>query len=235
MDKEGQGPNSAGVFHSAKIGDKATPEYFSNVQGGKKDDEKVHRRLTHQTRKILIITLSIVAAITLIVTLVFVIISVSGKKIGSRTEEEIPSTLDDIELRTYGVVYRQENGGYAEALTYLNNVILDLYDAGSDENLIFAARAFFAQLVYEAGGGSQLGIQEALKLFSQAQTERQKYIIYTTLARLYNWDGNTELGTYYDNLSNELDVAENKVETKGANEEGNDYVIEDGGEGTNEE
>ena len=138
MDKEGQGPNSAGVFHSAKIGDKATPEYFSNVQGGKKDDEKVHRRLTHQTIKILIITLSIVAAITLIVTLVFVIISVSGKKIGSRTEEEIPSTLDDIELRTYGVVYRQENGGYAEALTYLNNVILDLYDAGSDENLIFA-------------------------------------------------------------------------------------------------
>lgn len=227
MDKEGQSPNSAGVFHSANIGDKATPEYFSNIEGGNKDSGKVQRRMTHQARKILIIILSAVAAITLVVTLIFIIINVTGKKVGSRTHEELPTAIDDIELRTYGVVYQQDNGGYAEALTYLANLIMDLHDSEVDDNLVFAARAFFAQLVYEAGGGSQLGIQEALKLLDQAQTEREKYTIYMTLSRLYTWENNMGLGNYYEDLANELDVPENKVETRGANEDGNNFVIED--------
>ncbi len=231
MDKEGQDPSSAVVFNSANIGDKATPEYFSNIEGGKKDKTKVRKRMTRQTRKTLLIILGVVIALLFVIVMIFVIMNIANShKYGERTEQELPTTSDDIEQRTYDVVYRDENGGYREALIYLNNLIMDMVDSGSNANLIFAARAFRAKLAYEAGGGSQLGIQEALKLEESAETERQKYIIYSTLANLYYREGNLPMFNYYSSMTDDLDVEENKIETYGttqADDEDPEYLDEE--------
>lgn len=196
------------VFHSDNIGTKATPEYFSNVKGGKKNQEKVENKRTRITRKTLFIILGAILGVAVIFIIVFAIINLAVRPRGSHTGESLPTTISEVEERTYKVLYSgSETGGYANALRYVNNIIADLIESESDADLTFATRAFRSRLAYEAGGHT-VGINDALNLIRDDLTDTQKYIIYITLTDLYYKEGNiTESDKYY-NMALGLDVAE---------------------------
>ncbi len=212
MDKEGQRPNTP-VFQSGNIGSKATPEYFVNVKGGKKDQEKVEKKRSRVSRKTLTIILGIVAGI-LIVILMVVLISNFVRPRGSRTEEVMPTTQTEIEDRAYKVLYSTGEDGYENAIVYLNDLIKDMGDLNYSSELIFDAYATRAYIAYQAGG-ADVAIDEALRLVKEADTDEKKYSIYRVLFYIYGKEGNKEKRKFYSDMMDELNVPENKIDGMG--------------------
>lgn len=209
--------NAAVAFHSSGIGNKATTEYFSNVKGDnkRKDKDKVEKRRIRVTRKTLFIIFGSLIGIIVVVMLVFVILNLGKRSTwGSRTEEELPTTLSEAEERAYKVVYSDIESGtayYKEALYYVSNLLQDLTDANQDEDLIFAVRAFGSQLAYE--GGSNKAISAAVSLSNHAKNDAQKYSIYKVLERIYNAEGDSTKVEMIRDLIDGLNIPENKIET----------------------
>lgn len=222
MDKEGQNasaPNfEADVFNSDSIGNRATPEYFSNVAGGKKDKEKVAEKRTGQSRKRLFIILGVVAATLLITMVVALILNFGHRPHGSRTDEELPADITDIETRAYKVVRSGDEEGYTNALYYLNDLIRDMDDLKLNPDLIFAAYAVRARITFE-GGAREVAIEEALRLAKEADTEMQKLYIYHELFYMYNQMGDIEKREFYGDLLRDLDVDLEKDATGGVADE----------------
>ena len=214
MDKEGQNPTSAPVFKSEAIGSKPTTEYFSNVKGGREDQSKVEKKRTTNTRKTLIIILSIVAGILITVTAVFVILSLVNRRgtYGERTGEDLPTTIEEVEERAYALAFEdlEAPGNFEAALYYINNVIADMVDTNQDQDLIYAVRCFRAILAYQAGAPTA-ALNEALSLEEYAKTDNQKFSIHGTLDRLYIWQRDYEKAVAYEDKMDALDVSENKT------------------------
>lgn len=206
MDNKGQNAN-ASVFHSENIGSQATPEYFSNVKGGKKDKEKVERIRSQKSRKPLFITLGIVAVALLVIMTIALVRTLNHPR-GSRTDEEMPTTTNEIESRAYKVLY--SSGRYEDALVYLNNLISDMSDLGVSSEQIFEAYAVRARIAYQAGG-EDVAAQEALRLAGEADTDTKKYAIYNVLYYIYSKEGNEEKSNFYSEMMNELNVPQNKI------------------------
>ncbi len=231
MDKEGQNTNApdfeANVFNSDSIGNRATPEYFSNVKGGKKDKEKVAEIRSKKSRKPLFITLGTFAAALIIVMVIALIATLAVHRHGSRTDEEMPTNTAEIESRAYKVLY--SSGKYENAIVYLNDLIKDMKDLGVDSELIFEAYAVRARIAYQAGGGD-VAIQEALRLAKEADTDTKKINIYRVLAYIYAGEGDTEKYKFYSDLLEEMGACndenavgggdEIEVESDGAESEG---------------
>lgn len=204
MDKEGQRPNTP-VFQSGDIGNKATPEYFVNVKGGKKDQAKVEKKRSRISRKTLTLIFSCIAAAIIIVLTVALIANLTSRPKGSRTDEVIPVTMQEIEKRTYKVLYSGDENGYENAIVYLNDLIKDLGDLNQSQDLIFAAYAVRARIAYQAGA-KETAIAEALRLADEADTNTEKLYAYHELFYMYNQEGNTEKRDFYGDLLKELDV-----------------------------
>lgn len=204
MDKEGQNTDTP-VFQSDTIGNRVTPEYFSNVKGGKKDKEKVTEARTKKSRRGLFITLGIIAALLIIVMITALNINFSHRPYGSRTDEEVPADISDIETRAYKVVRSGDEEGYTNALYYLNDLIRDMDDLKLNPDLIFAAYAVRARITFE-GGAREVAIEEALRLAKEADTEMQKLYIYHELFYMYNQIGDIEKREFYGDLLRDLDV-----------------------------
>ena len=209
MDKEGQNTNApdfeANVFNSDSIGNRATPEYFSNVVGGKKDKEKVIEKRTQQSRKRLFIVLGAISALLLIVMFTALIINFNTKPHGSRTDEAMPSNMSEIEERAYKVVYSGDEDGYTNALYYLNDMISDMEDLNLSPDLIFAVYAVRARITFQ-GGAREVAVEEALRLADEANTDIQKLYAYHELFYMYNQMGETDKRDFYGDLLAELDV-----------------------------
>ena len=110
MDKEGQNAHVP-VFQSENIGNKATPEYFSNVKGGKKDQEKVEDKRSRVSRKTLFTILGALVGALVIVLVIALVANLLSRPKGSRTDEVMPTTADEIERRAYAVVYSGDENG----------------------------------------------------------------------------------------------------------------------------
>ena len=207
MDKEGQNTSSS-VFHSESIGSQVTPEYFSNIKGGKKDKEKVQKIRSERSRKPLFITLGVVATILLIIMIIALVRTFNHPR-GSRTDEEMPTTTSEIESRAYKVLY--ESGKYENALAYLNDLIRDMKDLGASSEQIFEAYVVRARIAYQAGG-EDVAIQEALRLVKEADTDTKKYSIYNVLYFMYSQEKNEEMSAFYSEMMDELNVPQNSIE-----------------------
>lgn len=205
MDKEGQNA-TAPVFHSESIGNKATPEYFSNVKGGKKDQEKVEDKRSRVSRKTLFTILGALVGALVIVLVIALVANLLSRPKGSRTDETMPSNYTEIEERTYKVLYSGDENGYENAIVYLNDLIKDMKDLNQSSELIFAAYAVRARVAYQAGAKAT-AISEALRLASEADTNVEKLYAYHELFYMYNQEGDTEKRDFYGDLLRELDVS----------------------------
>lgn len=214
MDKEGQKVGTS-VFKSDDIGNHVTPEYFSNVKGGKKDKEKVEKKRTRISRKTLFIILGAFAAILVIVMLVALVVNFSRPPHGSRTDEEMPTTIEEVRDKVYDHLYSKDGdyvvANYLNAGIYLKDLISDMEDLNRSDELIFAAKAFRARFIFE-GGLEDDAINEALRLVKSADTEYKKYNIYSALYYMYGKKGDSEKREIYSSLLDELDV---NLETEG--------------------
>ena len=207
MDNEGQNAKTP-VFHSGNIGNKATPEYFSNVKGGKKDQEKVERKRARISKKALMIIWGVIAAVLVIVLMIALIANLTSRPKGSRTNEELPPSQQDIEIRAYKVVYSGDENGYENALYYLNDLIKDMEDVNYNSDVIFEAYSVRALIAYQAGG-EDVAISEAKRLVKEADTAEKKYSIYSTLNLIYSQAGDTEKRDFYRDMAFALDVETN--------------------------
>ena len=204
MDKEGQNANVP-AFHSGDISNKATPDYFSNVKGGKKDKEIVSNKRSKKSRKALFITLGALAGALVVVLIITLVTTVFNHSRGSRTDETMPTTMQEIEERAYKVLHSGDENGYENTLYYLNDLILDMKDLNIDPEIIFAVYAVRARIAYE-GGAKETGIEEALRLAREANTDLEKLYAYHELFYIYNREGNPEKRDFYGSLMDELNV-----------------------------
>ena len=202
MDNEGQSANPP-VFNSGDIGSQATPEYFSNVKGGKKDKEKVEQKRARISKKTLFTILGAVFAVLILVLGIALIANLTSRHRGSRTDEEMPTTMQEIEQRTYKHLYHDNVLDYKNALYYLNDLMKDMRDLNQNQELIFNSKALRARLVYQ-GGLKQAGIDEALRLAKEADTDYEKFYIYSVLSYIYNQEKNAEKRDFYMDLLKEL-------------------------------
>lgn len=195
-------------FASKDIGNKATVEYFSNVEGGKKNQEKVMRRRTHATRKTLQVVLACAIGAVVIVAIIFVVLNLTGSKIGKRTGEQIPEDPSVLLVRAYEEAYK--TGEYKDGLIYMNNMILDMKDNGYGNDKIIPALIYRAEFAYDAGGGS-VAIDELLDIEeSYDLTDKQKYLLYIVLASLYRKSGNDQYADSYNNKAEAIGLKYNK-------------------------
>lgn len=204
MDKEGQNANTP-IFHSGSIGNKATPEYFSNVKGGKKDQEKVAKKRTRISRKALFMIFGAIIAALIVILMIVLIAHFTARPHGSRTDEDMPTTISEVEQRAYKVLYSGDENGYYNTLYYLNDMIKDMNDLNYDPDLIFATYAVRAHITFQ-GGARQVAIDEALRLAEEATNDIQKLYAYHELFYMYNQEGNTEKRDFYGDLMDELNV-----------------------------
>ena len=216
MDKEGQNAHVP-VFQSENIGNKATPEYFSNVKGGKKDQEKVEDKRSRVSRKTLFTILGALVGALVIVLVIALVANLLSRPKGSRTDEVMPTTADEIERRAYAVVYSGDENGYENAIIYLNDLIRDMGDLNYNSELLFDAYITRARIAYQAGGGD-VAIGEALRLAKEADTADKKYQAYDLLYNLYNQEGKNEKRDFYGDLIGELNQ-ENNTQALGGGED----------------
>lgn len=210
MDTEGQNSSNP-VFHSGDIGSQATSEVFSNVTGGKKDKEKVKDRRTRISRRTLFVALGIVCAALIIALSIALIMGLSRPPHGSRTDEEIPTAIEDVEKRVYNTLYSDEEIDYKKAILYLNDLMEDIKDYDRSSGLLFSAYILRVRLVFQ-GGLRKQAITEALRLLNEADTDYKKYQVYAALYYMYNQQGDEDRRDFYGDLIGELDV---DLETKG--------------------
>ena len=202
MDNEGQSVKTP-VFSSGDIGSQATPEYFSNVKGGKKDKEKVEQKRARISKKTLFTILGTVFAVLILVLGITLIANLTSRHRGSRTDEEMPVSMQEIEKRTYERLYHDNVLDYKNAIYYLNDLMKDMKELNQNQELIFNSKVFRARLVYN-GGLKQAGIDEALRLAKEASTDYEKYYVYSTLSYIYNQEKNAEKRDFYMDLLKEL-------------------------------
>lgn len=202
MDNEGQSVKTP-VFSSGDIGSQATPEYFSNVKGGKKDKEKVEQKRARISKKTLFTILGTVFAVLILVLGITLIANLTSRHRGSRTDEEMPVSMQEIEKRTYERLYHDNVLDYKNAIYYLNDLMNDMKELNQNQELIFNSKVFRARLVYN-GGLKQAGIDEALRLAKEASTDYEKYYVYSTLSYIYNQEKNAEKRDFYMDLLKEL-------------------------------
>ena len=217
MDKEGQNAHVP-VFQSENIGNKATPEYFSNVKGGKKDQEKVERKRSRMSRKTLFTILGALAGAIIVIFVIALVANLLSRPKGSRTDEVMPTSQIEIEERAYKVLYSGDENGYENAIVYLNDLIKDMGDLNYDSELIFDAYSARAYIAYQAGG-EDVAIDEALRLLKEADTVNKKYSIYSTLILIYTQEGNTDKRDFYRDMVSELDIEANTQAQGGGEEE----------------
>lgn len=203
MDKEGQNTGSS-VFHSESIGSQATPEYFSNIKGGKKDKEKVQKIRSARSRKPLFIILGIIAAILLIIMIIALVRTFNHPR-GSRTDEEMPTDYSEIERRTYEHLYENAEADYKKALLYISDLIKDMEELNQSPDAIFVAEVVRTKIIYQ-GGLRDRAITLALNLARTADNDVQKYYIYSALQYMYHQEGNTGKSDFYAALLDELNV-----------------------------
>lgn len=217
MDKEGQDKVPDNSFESKNIGYVSTPEYFSNVKGGRKDKEKVERKrfnISHRTLRIIAIVTASLLAVILLITLIINL--VASNNLGKRTHEPIPTELSTIETKAYEVAVSK---GYGDALVYLTDLMADLEDASRDINLIFGVKALRIQMLYSSGWPAY-AFSEAESLKEDAINERQRYTVFALLAKMYSWDGDNDMANYYRELAESVNVDDNSAEGLGDPEEG---------------
>ena len=202
MDNEGQSVKTP-VFSSGDIGSQATPEYFSNVKGGKKDKEKVEQKRARISKKTLFTILGTVFAVLILVLGITLIANLASRHRGSRTDEEMPVSMQEIEKRTYEHLYHDNVIDYKNAIYYLNDLMNDMEELNQNQELIFNSKVFRARLVYN-GGLKQAGIDEALRLAKEASTDYEKYYVYSTLSFMYNQEKNDKKRDFYMDLLEEL-------------------------------
>ena len=197
-------------FSSNDIGDRATTEYFSRVEGGKKNKEKVTAKRTRFTRRTLFIIFGIVIGIVIIAAIILGVFGIlNTHRIGKRTGDEITMDAAVIQQRAYEKAY--ETGKYEDGLVYFNNAMLDSIDAGADKEFIITALIYRAEYAYDAGGhnaaiNNLLKIEESYEL-----TDKQKLQMYIALAGLYSKNGDTANAEKYNEKYEEM------IETVGEN------------------
>lgn len=203
MDNEGQRPNTP-VFQSGNIGNKATPEYFSNVKGGKKDQEKVAEKRTRVSRKTLFVVLGVIAAVLVIILVIALVANLLSRPKGSRTDETMPATMDEVETRTYENLYRDGNyADYSNALVYITDLINDMEDLNQNQDLIFCAKILRTKIIFQ-GGLRERGIDMALVLTNKADTDYKKNCAYNTLSYMYNQEQDIDKRNFYMDLIKDL-------------------------------
>ena len=202
MDKEGQRANTP-VFQSGSIGNKATPEYFSNVKGGKKDKEKVETKRSRVSRKTLTLIFSCIAAAIIIVLTIALIANLASRPKGSRTDEEMPTTFDEVEKRTYENLYSGDTADYSVALAYLTDLIDDMEDLNQNSGLIFCSKVFRTKIIFQ-GDLREQALGMAQGLLEEASTDQEKDCAYEILAFMYNQEQDTEKRDFYMDLIKEL-------------------------------
>ncbi len=202
MDNEGQSANPP-VFQSGNIGNKATPEYFSNVKGGNKDQEIVERKRAHLSKKTLFIILGVIAAVLVVILMVALIANLTSRPKGSRTDEAMPATMDDVETRTYENLYKDNTADYSTALVYITDLINDMEDLNQSQDLIFCTKILRTKIIFQ-GGLRERGIDMALSLTKKADTDYEKNCAYNTLSYMYNQEQNTDKRDFYMDLIKEL-------------------------------
>ena len=196
-------------FASDNIGDRATTEYFSKVEGGKKNKEKIVKKRTRFTRKALFIILGVIIALTAIFITIFTIINISNKNIGKRTNEELPSTIVEVQRRAYKAA--NATGRYYDGIVYLGDLILDMQDSNIDPEFIFETEVYLARFIYEAGDAeTAVSLLEDLEN-QEYLTDLQKYWLYGGLIDIYTNEDNTEKVKEYQELFDKLDVHNNYV------------------------
>lgn len=211
-------------FTSNNIGEKATTEYFSKVEGGKKNKEKVAERRTRFTRKTLFTIFGIVIGVVLIVVVILIISGViNSHRIGKRTGEEITTDAAVIQQRAYEKAY--DTGKYKDGLVYFNNAILDAKDAGANEDFLITALIYRAEFAYDAGGHNA-AIDDLLKVEKTYElSDKQKLQMYLALSNLYTKNGdvmNAEKYTkMYTDLSKEIG-SRDTLGGEGSEEEGDE-------------
>ena len=204
-------------FRSSDIGDKATPEYFSRVEGGKKNQEKVVAKRTHTNRKALMIILAVVLGLAVIFIAVFAIMNLSNRTVTKRTHEELPTTISEVRRRTYKK--SEETGKYYDGILYLNDLILDMQDSNVNKDLIFEAKIFLARFLYEAGD-PDMALRILRYMESEGRlTDKQKYWLYSSYIDIYDGEGNSEATEYYQAQFKTLDLNNNQM----------DFIIQSGG------
>lgn len=202
MDNEGQNAKTP-VFHSGNIGNKATPEYFSNVKGGKKDQEKVERKRARISKKTLMIIWGVIAAVLVIVLMIALIANLTSRPKGSRTDEAMPVTIDEVEERTYEHLYTGDTADYPVAVTYITDLINDMEDLNQNKDLVFCSKVFRTRIIFR-GGLREKGIKMAFALAEEANTDHQKDCAYNALAYMYSQEQNIEKRNFYMDLVKEL-------------------------------
>ena len=197
-------------FQSSDIGDKATPEYFSRVEGGKKNQEKVAVKRTRTNRKVLMIILAIVLGLAAIFIVVFTIVNLSNHTTIKRTHEELPTTISEVQRRAYKRA--EDTGKYYDGIVYVKDLILDMQDSNVDKDFIFETKIFLARLIYEAGDFDlSISILQHLES-SSPLTDRQKYWLYHAFVDIYKSEGNIEIMEQYLEMFNRLDIDHNNMD-----------------------
>ena len=187
-----EGQNNTNIsFDSEKIGTRPTVDYFSNIDGGRKDEQKVRRNRTRITRKTLTIILAALGAILLVILIVFAINSMSGPKPTTYTSNDFPEDINAFEEKAYKLVY-SEGWSYGEVSTFIEYAIADSKDADRTLKLKLL-RAEFLRL----GGYTDAADSEMKTLIENAYTDEQKYIVLNAAAHFYYYLGDTDLAELY--------------------------------------
>ena len=202
-----EGQNNTNIsFDSEKIGTRPTVDYFSNIDGGRKDDDKISRNRTRVTRKTLTIILAALGAILLVITIIFLVNVLGGPKPTQYTSDDFPEDMNAFEEKAYSLVY-SEGWSYGEVSTFIDYAIADSKDAERTLRLKLL-RAEFLRL----GGYTDAAENEMKTLIENAYTDAQKYIVLSAAAHFYYFAGDTDLAELYQWQADQLDVPENQGE-----------------------
>ncbi len=196
-------------FTSDNIGEKATTEYFSKVEGGKKNKEKVAERRTRFTRKTLFTILGIIVAIAVVFAVIFVVINISNRRIGKRTQEELPASMIEVQRRTFKAA--DATGRYYDGIVYLKDLILDMKDSDTDPDFLFEVYVYMARFIYQAGDPDN-----ALLLLNRLEdqgslTDLRKYWLYSSFIDIYKSENNEDGVAKYQELFDKLNINENFI------------------------
>lgn len=200
-----EGQNNTNIsFDSQKIGTRPTVDYFSNIDGGRKDDEKIQRHRTRLTRKALTIILAALGAILVVVTIIFLVNIIGGNKPREYTSDDFPQNINDFEEKAYSLVY-SDGWSYGEVATFIEYAIADSKDPERTLQLKLMRIEFLRQAGYvEAAEG------ELIYLLENTYDDPSKYLVYMAAANFYYNIGDVGLAETYQLIADRLDVPQNQ-------------------------
>ena len=202
-----EGQNNTNIsFDSQKIGARPTVDYFSNIDGNRKDNQKIQRRRTRVTRKTLAIILAALAAALVVVTIIFLINVLGGPKPRQYNSNDFPENINEFEEKAYSLVY-SEGWSYGEVSTFIDYAIADSKDADRTLQLKLLRIEFLRLAGYtEAAEG------ELKNLLENTYADSQKYLVLMAAANFYYNTGDVDLALTYQWQANQLDVPQNQGE-----------------------